>query len=275
MAASDHWVRSSHQQGVSGPQVSSHAPTVVVKAWCSINRPHRKDGWAFTHQHHRLSSGSSATGVTEQEKLMTRESELKCPDCTSPGRPDNTGGCGACVNYECGSQHMCAAADLGMAPGHHQSRGCKQIVMLRKSLHDLYEMLPRYSCTSSKPDGCPVCIARALLKGEVSTNLFSPCPYCDASWGESCHVDCIEATALDPNANECDENWAVLHECCTELPAVRRELSRFKGYLRGRDEEVERCHTEIESYRRECEVAHRQIARGNPVGAMNTLREMR
>ena len=35
----------------------------------------------------------------------------------------------------------------------------------RRALQDLYDFLPRYSCKANAPDGCPVCVARALLKG--------------------------------------------------------------------------------------------------------------
>ena len=37
---------------------------------------------------------------------------------------------------------------------------------LRAALQGLYDFLPRYSCKSLEPDGCPVCIARAALRGE-------------------------------------------------------------------------------------------------------------
>lgn len=33
------------------------------------------------------------------------------------------------------------------------------------TLAALYSMLPRGSCPSSEPDGCPVCVARAILVG--------------------------------------------------------------------------------------------------------------
>jgi predicted nucleic acid-binding Zn-ribbon protein len=36
---------------------------------------------------------------------------------------------------------------------------------LREALQKLYDYLPRGSCKSFYPDGCPVCCARYLLKG--------------------------------------------------------------------------------------------------------------
>lgn len=34
------------------------------------------------------------------------------------------------------------------------------------ALRKLYDSLPRYSCKADAPDGCPVCVARSILKRE-------------------------------------------------------------------------------------------------------------
>jgi hypothetical protein len=39
------------------------------------------------------------------------------------------------------------------------------IVPWKDALEGLYDLLPRHSCHSSEPDGCPVCVARKLLRG--------------------------------------------------------------------------------------------------------------
>lgn len=41
-----------------------------------------------------------------------------------------------------------------------------EVADLRAALQGLYDFLPRYSCKSDRPDGCPVCVARTALKGE-------------------------------------------------------------------------------------------------------------
>lgn len=41
-----------------------------------------------------------------------------------------------------------------------------RIETLEVALQGLYDFLPRWSCKASEPDGCPVCVARAALKGQ-------------------------------------------------------------------------------------------------------------
>ena len=36
------------------------------------------------------------------------------------------------------------------------------------ALRGVYDMLPRWSCKAMEPDGCPVCVARALLTAQRS-----------------------------------------------------------------------------------------------------------
>jgi hypothetical protein len=40
-----------------------------------------------------------------------------------------------------------------------------EVEAMRAALQGLYDFLPRYSCKADAPDGCPVCVARAALKG--------------------------------------------------------------------------------------------------------------
>lgn len=36
-----------------------------------------------------------------------------------------------------------------------------------EAIRGIYPMLPRYSCKSMEPDGCPVCVARGFLTEEA------------------------------------------------------------------------------------------------------------
>ncbi len=38
------------------------------------------------------------------------------------------------------------------------------VVVPGDTLLELYNMLPRYSCKSNEPDGCPVCVINAILE---------------------------------------------------------------------------------------------------------------
>jgi hypothetical protein len=42
-----------------------------------------------------------------------------------------------------------------------------ELMSMRRALFDLYSYMPRWACRSLEPDGCPVCVARAMLQRPV------------------------------------------------------------------------------------------------------------
>lgn len=44
------------------------------------------------------------------------------------------------------------------------SQNAAELKQTQDALGDLYDYLPRVSCKSDEPDGCPVCVARSILR---------------------------------------------------------------------------------------------------------------
>lgn len=102
-----------------------------------------------------------------------------CPACSSPRSAKVVHReCPTCFDYECGSQYLCAGADLALPEGLYHSRACATISELRRReaatrndlalVADALEMIagPEDCCSGGyterycgsmgcTPDGCP------------------------------------------------------------------------------------------------------------------------
>jgi hypothetical protein len=69
---------------------------------------------------------------------------------------------------------------------------CERVRVLTETLAGVYDMLPRWSCKSMEPDGCPVCVARSVLAAAPSEPTV--CPTCGSDDPERFDGGCGEDT---------------------------------------------------------------------------------